>query len=187
MLRMKTSRGLIAVAACAVLGLVVAAPAGAKTHAVKGTQTAINADKGIYKMRGGLVGKWTTPSFEEAPIADSPYFHATGTELFKGCLNRQRDRSCKGDPSGTLSFTFEYWALFASPDPESLVWGSCWHPITEGTGDFAGAQGVLVMADTPTRDSVKTKYIGNVTLKAKGAQGTAQTASASRRSCGATR
>ena len=186
MLRMKTSRGVIAVAACAALALVVAAPVGAKTHAVKGTQTVVNEEDGIYKMRGGLVGKWTFTSFEEAPIADSPYFHAEGTELFKGCLDRARDRSCKRDPSGTLSFTFEYWALFASPDPESLVWGACWHPIVKGTGDFAGAQGMLVMADTPTGGGMKTKYIGNVTLKAKGAQGTAQTASASRSSCGAT-
>lgn len=38
MLRMKISRVVIAVAACAVLALVVAAPAGAKTHLVKGTR-----------------------------------------------------------------------------------------------------------------------------------------------------
>jgi hypothetical protein len=142
----------------------------------------VNEADGIYKMRGGLVGKWTFTSFEEAPIADSPYFHAQGTEVFKGCLDRRRDRSCKGDPSGSLSFTFEYWALFDSPDPESIVWGACWHPVVSGTGDFTGARGVIVFADTP----VKSRYIGNITLKAKGAQGTAQTASASRSSCGAT-
>jgi hypothetical protein len=186
MLRKKPSRGLIAVAACAVVALAVAAPAGAKTYAVKGTQTVVNEDQGIFKMRGGLVGKWNITSFEEAPIADSPYFHATGTELFKGCLNRGRGRSCKGDPSGTLSFTFEYWALFASPDPESLVWGSCWHPIVKGTGDFTGAQGVLTMVDTPTRNGVKTKYIGNVTLKGHSARRVARTAAASRSSCGST-
>jgi hypothetical protein len=180
MLNMKPSRGLIAVAACAVVALTVVAPASAKTYAVKGTQTVVNEDAGKFKMRGGLVGKWRITSFEEAPIADSPYFHATGTELFKGCLNRGRDRSCKGDPTGKLSFTFEYWALFASPDPESLVWGSCWHPITKGTGDFTGARGVLTMVDTPTPKGVTTKYIGNVTLKA---MGTAHTASAARSSC----
>jgi hypothetical protein len=184
MLRMKISRVVIAVAACAVLALVVAAPAGAKTHLVKGTQTVVNEEEGAYKVRGGLVGSWNITSFEE--LDDSPYFHAKGTELFKGCLDRQRDRSCKRDPSGTLSFTFEYWALFASPDPESLVWGGCWHPIVEGTGDFAGAQGMVMMADTPTRDGVKTKYIGNVTLKAKSARHTAHTASAARSTCGAT-
>ena len=182
MLRMKPSRGLIAVAACAVVALTVAAPASAKTYAVKGTQTVVNEDKGIYKMRGGLVGKWRFTSFKEAPIAGSPYFHATGTELFKGCLNRGRDRSCRGDLSGTLSFTFEYWALFASPDPESLVWGGCWHPIVEGTGDFAGAQGVILFADT----RVKSRYIGNLTFKAHSARHVARTAAASRSSCGST-
>lgn len=182
MLRMKPSRGLIAVASCVVVALMVAAPASAKTYAVKGTQTVVNEDKGIYKMHGDLVGKWRFTSFEEAPIADSPYFHATGTELFKGCLNRGRGRSCKGDLSGTLSFTFEYWALFDSPDPASLVWGACWHPIVSGTGDFAGARGVIVFADT----RVKSRYIGNVTIKGHGAQDAAHTAAASRSSCGST-
>ena len=87
-----------------------------------------------------------------------------GTELFEGCLDRRRDRSCKGDPSGTLSFTFEYWALFASPDPASLVWGACWHPIVSGTGDFAGAQGVIAMVDTPTPSGVDDATTSDVTL-----------------------
>ena len=71
-------------------------------------------------------------SFEE--VSTSPYYEATGTEKFKGCIDRSRDRSCKGDPSGTLSFTFRYWGLFGSEDPESIVWGSCWHPVVERDG-----------------------------------------------------
>jgi hypothetical protein len=39
--------------------------------------------------------------------------------------------------------------------------------VVSGTDDFAGAQGVLVMADTPTKHGVKTGYIGNLTLKGK--------------------
>ncbi len=119
-------------------------------------------------MRGGLIGGWQVTDFKE--LETSPLYHAEGTEAFKGCLDRRRDRSCKGDPSGTLSFTFEYWALFASEDPASLVWGACWHPVVSGTGDFAGAQGVLVFADTPTHNGVKTRYIGNVTLKGHAAR-----------------
>jgi hypothetical protein len=182
MLRMKPSRGLIAVAACAVVALAVAAPASAKTYAVKGTQTVVNEDKGIFKMHGSLIGRFANTSFEV--LGTDPYFHARGTERFTGCLDRKRDRSCKHDPKGTLSFTFEYWALFASDDPESIVWGSCWHPIVEGTGDFAGAQGVLMMVDTPTRDGVVTKYIGNVTLHGHGPKQRARTASAARSRCG---
>ena len=44
--------------------------------------------------------------------------HASPT-LFKGCIDRRRDRSCKGDPSGTLSFTIRYWELRDSADPTS--------------------------------------------------------------------
>jgi hypothetical protein len=148
MFQMTGRRRVVALATLAVVALAVAAPASAKTHKVSGKQIVVDEDAGTYKMRGGLKGDFSITSFEE--VDDPTYYHGRGTELFDGCLDRKRDRSCKGDPKGTLSFTFEYWALFASADPASLVWGACWHPIVKGTGDFAGAQGVLVMADTPT-------------------------------------
>ena len=96
--------------------------------------------------------------------AGAPYNEATGTELFKGCIDRRRDRSCKGDPSGTLSLTAHYWALYGSADPASLIWGACWHPVVAGTGDFAGAQGVVMFVDSPTPRGVETDYIGTLTL-----------------------
>jgi hypothetical protein len=152
---------LLAIAAA----LLVAAPtAAAKTYKVSGKQVAVDEDKGIYKMRGSLIGRWTIDTFEESP--SGPYFHATGTETFKGCLDRRRDHRCKHDPHGTLSFSFEYWAAFAADD--SLIWGSCWHPVTGGTGDFANAQGVLTMVDTPTKKGVETSYIGNLSLSKDG-------------------
>ncbi len=40
-----------------------------------------------------------------------------------------------------------------------------------GTGDFAGASGVIVMVDTPTKGGIRTAYIGNLTLKGKGGKG----------------
>jgi hypothetical protein len=143
--------------------LVAAAPAAAGTYELSGRQTVVNEEQGIYKMRGSLIGRWTITAFEE--VNDSPYFHGVGTERFRGCLDRRRDRSCKGDPSGTLTFSFDYYALF---EGEALVWGGCGHPVTGGTGDFAGAVGVVMMADTPTKSGVKTAYIGNLTLKRKG-------------------
>jgi hypothetical protein len=181
MLRLKLTRGAAVLASCAA-ALAVASPAGAGTYEVSGRQIAVDAEAGIYKMKGGLLGDWTITSFEE--IATSPYYHAKGTELFKGCIDRRRDRSCKGDPSGTLSFTLEYWALYGSGDPASLVWGACFHPIVSGTGAFAGAQGVVQMVDTPTKEGVKTNYIGNVTLKGQGAR---RTARAARSTCGPVR
>jgi hypothetical protein len=179
MLRMRVVR--TALAAACVTALVVAVPAAGKTYRVSGKQITVDADAGISKMRGGLIGDWRITSFEE--LGTSPFYHARGTELFNGCVDRRRDRSCKGDPSGTLELTIEYWALLASPDPASLVWGACFHPVVSGTGDFAGAQGVIQMLDTPTRSGVRTDYIGNLTLKG----GNARAARVSRSNCGDSR
>ena len=161
----------------AVAALALASPAGAATIELEGRQKAI--DESTAKMTGDLRGVWTTTSFE--PVAFTPYFEAKGTESFTGCIDRRRDRSCKGDPAGTLSFTFRYWALFGSEDPESFTWGACWHPVVEGTGDFAGAQGVLTFVDSPTRQGVKTAYIGSLTLRGGKASRRAARASAARR------
>jgi hypothetical protein len=153
--------------------LLAAAPAQAKTYEVAGKQKAIDADAGKYRMTGGLLGKWDTTSFTET--ATAPYYTGTGTEEFRGCIDRRRDRSCAGDPKGTLSFEFTFWGAFGADDSE--IWGACWHPIVVGTGDLAGAQGVLTFVDTPTATGLKTRYIGNVTLGGA----TAARASASRR------
>jgi hypothetical protein len=157
---------LVATAAAA---LAAAAPAsaktsrpGAKTYTVSGRQTAIDADAGTYRMAGRLVGMWRTLSSETT--AESPLYEAKGTERFRGCLDRGRDGSCAGDPSGTLTFRFLLWAKNDPNDPSSLIWGACWHPIVEGTGDFAGADGVLTFVDTQRHDGVRTAYIGNVTI-----------------------
>jgi hypothetical protein len=158
------------------------------TYPLSGKQTVVNEDKGLYKMSGSLIGRWNVTSFEES--VQDPYYHGSGTEEFKGCLDRRRDGRCKHDPSGTLSITFEYWALFGSDDPASLVWGACWHPVVSGTGDFAGASGVLTMVDTPTKQGVKTAYIGNLTLKGKGKatrRAQAHGARAAGAACGAAR
>lgn len=149
--------------AAAAAALVLAAPAGATTYQVAGKQRVINADAGTYKMTGGLRGAWKTTSFKK--VALSPYYEAKGTESFMGCIDRRLDRSCKGDPSGTLTFEFRYWAIYGSADPASLVWGACWHPVVSGTGAFAGAQGVLTFVDSPTTAGVTTRYIGSLTLQ----------------------
>ena len=103
---------------------------------------------------------------------EGPVYRAKGTELFSGCLDVRRDGSCKGDPAGTLRFRFKYWAQFDAQG--GLVWGTCYHPITGGTGAFAGATGVIAMVDTPTPEGVSTSYIGNVTLR--GSKGRAHAA-----------
>jgi hypothetical protein len=172
------------VAALAVLAL--AAPAGATTttYPVSGDQTVVDEQAGTYKMSGGLIGDWAITSFKE--LATTPLYRARGTEHFSGCLDRGRDGSCANDPSGTLDFTFRYWAQFGPGD--ALVWGACWHPITGGTGAFKGASGVLMMADTPSGNGgFTTAYIGSVTLKkgARSSRSHARAAAVGASTCGA--
>jgi hypothetical protein len=155
-----------ALVASALAAIALAGPAGATTYPLSGRQIAVDADNGIFKVNGSLVGDWTITAFNTT--ATSPLLEANGTELFKGCVDVRRNGCDLRDPTGTLSFTFTYQALFASPDPASIVWGSCRHPIVSGTGGFAGAKGVVAMVDTPTAHGVRTDYIGNVTLPGNG-------------------
>ena len=84
-------------------------------------------------MRGGLIGGFEADVVRGAgDVAGVP---RAGTETFEGCLDRSaRDRSCKGDPAGTLSFTFEYFGAFDSPDPASLDLGRVRAPDRVGHG-----------------------------------------------------
>lgn len=154
------SKALCAAGALLALLVVLAAPASAATYPVSGHQVVVNEGEGKYKMTGGLLGSWSITSFKE--ISAGAIFKAKGTEKFSGCLDLGRDGKCSGDPNGSLNFRFLYWGKFGPND--SLIWGSCWHPVTKGSGDFAGAQGVLTMVDTPTANGVMTKYVGNLTL-----------------------
>jgi hypothetical protein len=185
MLRHKPRRStvLAVIVAGAMLGL--AAQAGAaSTYIVSGSQTVVDEAAGSFKMSGSLLGDWQFTSFTE--IATSPLYRAKGTELFTGCLDRARDGSCGAhDPSGTLSFSFRYWAQFTSGG--QLVWGACTHPITGGTEAFAGAAGDLLMVDTPTPEGTKTRYVGRVTLgdpRAARAHTRLRAASATAHGCG---
>ena len=84
--------------------------------------------------------------------------------MFKGCLDADGDGTCAaGDPTGTLRFSFIYWATF-DPKTDALVRGDCVHPVTGGTGGFAKAKGVIHMIDTPAGSGVKTTYTGSLLL-----------------------
>lgn len=175
---MKVSRSRMAALTAVAAALALAAPAGASTFALSGTQTVVDENAGTYKMHGSLIGDWATTSFTE--LAQTPIYQGKGTERFTGCLDRRHDGSCSGDPAGTLLFSFTYSALYDPGDPPALVWGACMHPVTGGTGAFAHARGVLAMVDTPTAAGVRTAYIGNLTL-----QGTASHSRAHARAAGA--
>src|SRR3954451_11457418 len=106
--RRRTRPALLALACAA--SLAVAAPAGARTYFVSGQQ--IPVDEATATMRGGLLGTWTSTGVTaiDAPIAEQPLlYHVIGTERFDGCLNRHRDRSCRHEPKGTLTFYNDTW------------------------------------------------------------------------------
>src|SRR3954452_12665162 len=140
----------LAVALAAAAAVAVAAPAGARTYFVSGHQFPV--DETTFTMRGGLLGTWTLNDdthLDTGLLQLAPLYHFIGTERFDGCLNRGRDWSCRHDPKGSLTFYNDTWLRYSGTNPEAVpLWGACVHPITSGTGAFAGAQGVIAMIDT---------------------------------------
>jgi hypothetical protein len=145
--------------------------ATSKVVHVRGTQVPIDANKGVYVMRGDLRGKWW--GLSEKILHKSPTLIITsGTERFRGCLDQVHNNSCQnGEPSGEMRFAYLYWASFDTQG--HLIRGQCVHPIDGGTGAFAGARGVLRMFDHPTGGGVRTTYRGNVVLHGTGGKAAA--------------
>jgi hypothetical protein len=146
-----------------------AAPAMAKTYRLSGRLIPTDPNKPILKMTGGLLG--TFRGLTSTDTAKSPLVQNKGTERFTGCIDRARDKSCAGDPKGTLKFSFRFWGM-PGAQKDTEVWGACYHQIVGGTGAFAGAKGVIMMVDTPIggdQTKLRTDYIGNVTLPDAGA------------------
>jgi hypothetical protein len=147
-------------------GLAMAAPSGAvhvsgEQFSVTGKQTPTGNEE-VFRMSGGLVGKWEITSFKT--VAVKPVFRGKGTESFNGCIDVKGDGSCAGDPSGTMKFSFRYWAQLDQDGKVQL--GTCAHPVTGGSGDFANATGFLMMVDTPISKPpfTVTHYQGTITL-----------------------
>ena len=87
----------------------------------------------------------------------------TGTEEFEGCLDANGDAKLRRRRSrrARLWFSFESSAKY---DLATFAeqHGRCHHPITGGTGDFAGATGVFRFKDDPVAGCAY--YSGHVTL-----------------------
>jgi hypothetical protein len=152
-----------------------AAPASAGTVQVAGVQSApvsfavcANQTPGLpaYSMAGGLIGCWYTDTIvthAAQPLGTpSGTIQATGTEHFVGCLDRDGDGSCTGDPHGTLTFTFQLSAKYHTVPPFAEIHGRCQHPVVGGTGDFAGATGVITFKDDVVTGT--SLYRGHVAL-----------------------
>ncbi|HEY5820498.1 MAG TPA: hypothetical protein VIT20_00890 [Propionibacteriaceae bacterium] len=133
-----------------------------KTVEVRGRQIPVNPPL-EYTMRGGLIGDWTITPVTVLHNVDTLYVES-GTELFSGCLDRNKSRSCDPkEPAGELTFSYLYWASF---NAGGLIKGQCVHPVTGGNGSFTGARGLLTMYDRPVGDEVRTRYEGEIILNA---------------------
>ena len=94
---------------------------------------------------GNLEGCWYT-YVSAARINPSGTYIEQGSELFVGCLD--------GTTCGTFETTYTFTAKYVDDTFAEEIHGRCHHPIVGGTGDFAGATGVLQFKD----DVVNLKY-----------------------------
>jgi len=156
----------LAVALAAASCCLVAAPASASENQVSGIQspggTPACGDTSAFTMTGGLIGCWYTDTFNpkksNASASGKYQVIYTGTEHFTGCLDSDRDGGCSGDPTGTFYTTFTFTAQFDLTLTE--IRGRCHHPIVSGTGDFAGATGVINFKDDISNGT--SPYMGHV-------------------------
>jgi hypothetical protein len=157
------------VAVTASLALVGAASASAGTVQVRGLQLALGADPNCpadaFGMTGSLVGCWFTDTFVPNPAhpggTPGGGFQARGTEHFVGCLGLNGNTTCTGEPMGTLHFRFQFSARF-DPVTGAEIHGRCQHPVTSGSGVFAGATGVMTFRDDVTSGTAP--YRGHLSL-----------------------
>ena len=88
----------------------------------------------------------TATTVATARINPSGTYIEQGSEVFVGCLN--------GTTCGTFETTYTFSAKYVDDTFAEEIHGRCHHPIVDGTGDFAGATGVLQFKD----DVVNLKY-----------------------------
>ena len=135
--------------------------AGNGTTIVRGVQEAYGTcedDLGNpgYAMTGSLVGCWVIDTFETKSDPNKSTLLASGTEHFEGCL---------GQVCGTFTTTYTYTAKYDGPWPSSAeIHGRCHHPITGGTGGFAGVSGQFSFHDVVDVSPPYYPYVGNVHL-----------------------
>jgi len=161
------SRLLVCAALIAGFAALSATPASAASVQVSGVQTPVSSGScfnlgalSSFTMQGSLIGCWYLDTFN-VQSQPSGTFQATGTEHFVGCLDLTGDQACTGgDPQGTLYFSFQFTGK-ADPVTFAEIHGRCAHPITAGTGGFAGAFGVITFKDDVTNGT--SLYRGPVT------------------------
>jgi hypothetical protein len=164
-------------ALAAAFALAATASANPGTTQLRGSMTALPDEVigSVYYFRShvqadpgsaGLDGQWYQPVFDLAtgtPLGvcheQSKTLQCSGTEWFDGYLDRNGNGvQDAGEESGTIAFNFEYSASASGN-------GRCHHPVTSGTGGFAGVAGQLTMKDRiGACGEILTTYEGHVSL-----------------------
>ena len=146
------NRTIAILAAAAFTALAAALPASAVPPApikVTGTQTTVDFAHGKFQMRGSLVGAWQVTGGSSKYLTTSAQL-ATGTVLFTGCLDSNRNKACEtGEPKGTLRLAYTFAAEF-DPAKKAFLRGSSIDTVLGGTGGFAGAKGMLTFVHGAT-------------------------------------
>jgi hypothetical protein len=150
-------RSMLAAAVLATVLAGAALAAGTGATIVRGIQLAAGScENGGYAMTGALEGCWWIDTFETKSDPDKAHYVATGTEHFTGWL---------GSAFGTFFTTYRFTAKTDGPWPTSAeIHGRCHHPVTEGTGAFAGISGELSFHDVVDVSPPYYPYWGNLRL-----------------------
>jgi hypothetical protein len=161
-LRATTLRAAVAASVLAVLAM----PASAGTTQLSGIGVFNDlclppvgsppVDLGDYppiELTGSLHGCWYT-YVSSSKFNRSGTYQETGTEIFVGCLNG----TC-----GTFETTYTFTAKYVDETFDEEIHGRCHHPIVGGTGDFAGAKGVLLFKDDVV--NLNFQFRGHITLE----------------------
>jgi hypothetical protein len=114
-------------------------------------------DLGSYPpidLSGSLKGCWYT-YVSASRFNPSGTYVEQGNEIFVGCLN--------GTTCGTFETTYTFTAKYVDDTFAMEIHGRCEHRIVGGTGDFAGAKGVILFKDDVV--NLKFDYRGHISLK----------------------
>lgn len=105
-------------------------------------------------MSGSLNGCWYT-YVAASQFNPSGTYLEQGTEIFVGCLN--------GLACGTFETIYTFTAKYVDDTFAEEIHGRCEHRIVDGTGDFAGAKGVLLFKDDVV--DLNFDYRGQISLE----------------------
>ena len=114
------------------------------------------ADPGDYPpidLTGSLNGCWYT-YVTASQLNPSGTYKETGSETFVGCFN--------GLACGTFETVYTFTAKYTDETFAQEIHGRCEHSIVGGTGDFAGAKGVILFKDDVV--NLKFDYRGHISL-----------------------